>query len=55
MIWSLNPPTPHPAPSAHSIPSPAVSALASVSTLPDIEVSGIEVIDSDEEALSPAL
>lgn len=32
----------------------AVSAPASVSTLPDIEVSGIEVIDSDEEAPSPA-
>lgn len=53
--WTPPPPPPHPAPSAHSIPSPAVSALASVSTLPDIEVSGIEVIDSDEEALSPAL
>lgn len=37
-----------------SILSPAVSAPASVSTLSDIEVSGIDVIDSDEEALSPA-
>lgn len=40
-------------PSPGILSSP-VSATATVSTLPDIEVSGIEMIDSDEEARSLA-